>query len=189
MFIELRIPFNHNFTMCLVTWSRLTLTLCDSMDWRLLGSSLHGILQEEYWNEWPFPLLLLFGCLVVSDSLWPHGLQHSRSPCPSPFPRVCSNSCPLSRWCHPTISSSVVPFSFSPQSFQSSVSFPMNGLFASAGQSIGASASVLALNVHNWFPLKDPTNLVCLLINCASKREWSLFLCVWLHWLHYICKI
>ena len=98
---------------------------------------------------------LLFSCSVVSNSLWPHGLQHTRLPCPSSSPRVCSNSCPLSRQCHPTISSSVVPFSFCLQSFPASGSFPMNQLFTSGGQSIGASASasVFPINIQGWFPL------------------------------------
>ena len=97
--------------------------------------------------------LLLFSCSVVPDSLWPHGLQHARLPCPSLFPRVCSNSCPLSWWYHPTISSSVVPFSSCIQSFPASGSFPMNRLFASCGQSIGALASILPMNVQGWFLL------------------------------------
>ena len=74
-----------------------------------------------------------FSCSVVSDSLQPHGLQHARPPCPSPTPRVYPNSCPLSQWCHPTISSSVIPFSFCPQSFSASGSFQMSQLFASDG--------------------------------------------------------
>ena len=82
----------------------------------------------------------------MSNCLWPHGLQHARLPCPSLSPGVCSNSCPLSRWCHPTISSSIVPFSSCPQSFPASGSFPMSWLFASGSQSIGASASVLPMN-------------------------------------------
>ena len=77
----------------------------------------------------------------MSDSLWPHGLNHVRLPCPSPSPGVCSNSCPLSRWCHPTISSSAVPFFFFLQSFPASGSFPMSWFFVSGGQSIRASAS------------------------------------------------
>ena len=77
-----------------------------------------------------------FSCSVVSDSLWPHGLQHARPPCPSPAPGVYSNSCPSSRWCHPTISSSVIPFSCL-QSFPASGSFPMSQFFASCGQSVG----------------------------------------------------
>ena len=93
---------------------------------------------------------------VVSDSLRPHGLQHARLPCPSPTPRVYSNSWPLSRWCHPTISSSVIPFSSCPQSFPAPGSFPMSqGLFASGGQSSGVSASisVLPMNTQDWSPL------------------------------------
>ena len=92
---------------------------------------------------------------VMSNSLWSHGLQHARLPCPSPTPAVYSNSCPLSRWCHRTISSSVVPFSSWLQSFPASGSFPMSWFFSSGGQSIGASASasVLPMNIQNWFPL------------------------------------
>ena len=82
-----------------------------------------------------------FSSSVVSDSLWPHEPQHTRPPCPSPTPRVHPNPCPLSRWCHPIISSSVVPFSSCSQSFPSSGSFQMSQLFASSGQSIGVSAS------------------------------------------------
>ena len=95
-----------------------------------------------------------FSC-PMSDSLRPHGLQYARPPCPWPTTGPCSNSCPLSRWCHPTISSSVVPFSSSLQSFPASGSFQMSELFASGGQSIGlsASASVLPMNIQDWFPL------------------------------------
>ena len=101
------------------------------------------------------PQLLLFSCSVGSDSLWPHGLQNARLPCPSLSPGVCSDSRPLSRWCHPTISSSVVPFSFCPQPFPASGSFPVSQLFTSGTQSIGASASasVLSVNIQSWFPL------------------------------------
>ena len=96
-----------------------------------------------------------FSCSVVSDSLWPHGLQHARLPCPSPTPGACSNSCLLSRWCHPTISSSVIPVSSCLQSFAASGSSPMSQFFVSAGQSIrvSASVSVLPMNIQNWFPL------------------------------------
>ena len=99
--------------------------------------------------------LLLFSCSVVSDSLRPHEQQHARLPCPSLSPGVCSNSCPLSWWCHPTISSSVMPFSSCPQCFPASGSFLMGQLFTSGGQSIGASASALVLpvNTQGWFPL------------------------------------
>ena len=93
----------------------------------------------------------------MPDSLLFHGLQHASLLCPSLSPRVCWNSCPLSRWCHSTISSSVTPFSFCPQSFPASGSFSMIWLFTSGGQSIGASTSALALpmNIQGWFPLGD----------------------------------
>ena len=94
-----------------------------------------------------------FSCSVMSDSLWPHGLQHARLPCPSPTPRACSNSRPSSWWCHPTISSSVVPFSSHLHSFPASGSFPVSQFLASGGQSIGASASVLPMNIQDWCPL------------------------------------
>ena len=96
-----------------------------------------------------------FSHSVVSNSLRPHGLQHARPPYPSPTPRVYSNPCLLSWWCHPTISSSVVPFSSHLQSFPSSGSFPMSQFFTSGGQSIGVSAStsVLPMNIQDWFPL------------------------------------
>ena len=96
-----------------------------------------------------------FSRSVVSDSLWPHESHHSRPPCPSPTPRVHPNSCPLSRWCHPTISSSVVPFSSCPQSFPVSGSFAINWLFISVGQSTGvlASASFLPKKAQGWSPL------------------------------------
>ena len=96
-----------------------------------------------------------FGLSVMSDSLRPHEPQHTRPPCPSPTPRVHPNPCPSSRWYHPTISSSVVPFSSGPQSFPASGSFQMSQLFASGGQSIGvlASTSVLPMNIQDWFPL------------------------------------
>ena len=96
-----------------------------------------------------------FSRSVVSDSLWPHGLQHTRHPCPSPAYGACSNSCPSSWWCHPTILSSVIPFSSCLQSFQALGSFLMSLLFISGGQSIGVSAStsVLQVNIQDWFPL------------------------------------
>ena len=102
-----------------------------------------------------FEPLVQFSRSVVSDSLWPHESQHARPPCPSPTPGVYSNSCPSSWWCHPTISSSVVPFSFHFQSFPVSGSFPTSRLFQSGGQSIGVSAStsVLPVNIQDWFPI------------------------------------
>ena len=98
--------------------------------------------------------LVLFSRSVMSDSLWPHGVQHARLPCPSLTPRAYSNACPLSRWCHPTISSFVIPFSCV-QSFPASGSFQMSQFFPSGGQSIGvsASASVLPMNIQASFPL------------------------------------
>ena len=96
-----------------------------------------------------------FSRSVMSDSLWPHELQHARLPCPSPTPGARSNSCPSSRWCHPTISSSVVCFSSCLQSFPALGSSPMSQFFTSGGQSVGVSAStsVLPMNIQDWFPL------------------------------------
>ena len=113
-----------------------------------------------------------FSCSVVSDSLRPHGLWHIRPPYPSPAPRTCSNSLPLSWWCHPTISSSVVPFSSCIQSFPTSGSFSMSQLFASGSQSIGISTatSVLPMNIQDWFPL-GLTGWISL----QSKGLWRVF--------------
>ena len=96
-----------------------------------------------------------FSYSVMSNALWPHGLQHGKLPCPSPTPGVYSDSCPLSQWCHPIISSSVISFSSHLQSFPTSASFPMSRLFISGGQNIGVSASawVLLINIQDWFPL------------------------------------
>ena len=110
-------------------------------------SLLVQTLTVSVWN------LLSFTHSVASNSLWPHGLQHIRLPCPSPSPRAYSNSCPLSQRCHPIISSSVIPFSSYLQSFPEPGSFLMNWLFASGGQSIGASASVLLMNIQDLFSL------------------------------------
>ena len=110
---------------------------------------------SEYIPKGLKTLLLVFSHSVMSHSLWPHGLQHSRFPCPSPSPGACSNSCLLSRWCHPNIMPSVIPFSFCLQYFPASGSFPMSQFFASGCQSIGvsASASVLPKNIQDWFHL------------------------------------
>ena len=107
-----------------------------------------------------------FSRSVMSDSLWPHGLQHARVSCPSPTPGAYSNSCPSSQWWHPTISSSVVPFSCL-QSFSEWGSFPISQFFASGGQSIGASASVFPVNIQDWFPL-GLTGLISLQSNGLS---------------------
>ena len=119
---------------CVLTWSYLVLCISAA--------------PPPHWNT-PFTQ---FSPSVVSNSLWPHGLQHTRPPCPSPTPRACSNSCPLSQWCHPTISSSTIPFFSCLQSFPASGSFPMSQFFTSDGQSIGASASASVLPM-NRFPL------------------------------------
>ena len=113
-----------------------------------------GSLQETlYFLD--FFISVQFSFSVMSESLQPHGLQHARLACPSPIPGVYSNLCPLSRWCHPTISSSVVSFSFWLQSCPASGSFPVGQFFTSGGQSTGASAlaSVIPMSIQDWFPL------------------------------------
>ena len=117
-----------------------------------------------------------FSSVQLLSHIWlfaPHGLQHARLPCPSPDPKVCSNSYPSSQWCHPTISSSVVPFSSCLQSFSASGSFPLSQFFTSGDQSIGASAlaSVLPMNIQDWFPL-GLTGLISL--QSRDSQEFSL---------------
>ena len=121
--------------------------------------------QNPHWtNQFLLVLILIlalvlifnqFSCSVVSDSLWPHESQHASPPCPLPTPGVQPNPCPLSRWCHPTISCCIVPFSSCPQSLPAAGSFQMSQLFSWGGQSIGvsASASVLPMNIQDWSPL------------------------------------
>ena len=106
-------------------------------------------------RSWFLYRAVQFSCSVVSDSLWCQGMQHAKLPCPSPIPGTYSNSCPSGRWCYPTISSSVVPFSSHFQLFPASGSFQMSPFFPSGGQSIGvsASASVIPVNIQDWFPL------------------------------------
>ena len=120
------------------------------------------IWQRGNWGSGGFEKEVLLGVTsvqfsrsVMSNYLWPHGLQHTRLPCPSPTPGAYSNSSPLSWWCHPTISSSVIPISTCLQSFPASGSFPMSQFFVSGGQSNGAlaSASVLPMNNQDWFLL------------------------------------
>ena len=120
----------------------------------LLFFKLHGG-QHNYFIILLQTLSVQFSRSVVSNTLLPHGLQHAMLPCPSPTPRACSNSCPSNRWCHPTISSSVILFSSCPQSFPASGSFPVSQFFASGSQSTGASAStsVLPMNTQDWSPL------------------------------------
>ena len=116
-----------------------------------------------------------FSCSVTSDSLQSYGLQHVRLPCPSLSPGVFSNSCPLNQWCHPTISSSITPFSSCLQSFLPLGSFPMSWLFTSGVQSIGASASVLPVNIQGWFPL-GLTGLISLLSTVFSVWKYQFLL-------------
>ena len=117
--------------------------------------------------------LVQFSHSVVSESLWPHGLQQVRPRCPSTTYRACSNSCPLIQWCHPTISSSVIPFSACFQSFPASESFPLSQFFTSGGQSIGvwSSASVLPMNIQGWFPLG--LNVLISLLSKGLSRVFS----------------
>ena len=119
------------------------------MDWLICDLSFHFYIFTTLCVEIQFSSVAP-SCPTLCD---PHGLQHTRPPCPSPTPGVHPSTCWLSRWCHPAISSSVVPFSSCPQSFPISESFQMSQLFASRGQSIGASASVLSRNIQDWFPL------------------------------------
>ena len=113
--------------------------------------------------RWLRDSLLLFSRYILSNSLWPHRLQYARLPCPSRSPRVCSNSCPLSQWCSPTFSSSVVPFSSCPLYFPAPGSFPMSLLFTSGGESIGTSAWVLLMN----------SGLISFRIDCFDLLAWS----------------
>ena len=117
--------------------------------------NLHTIKAGEGVERRELFYTVQFSCSVVSDSLRPHELQHARPPCPSPTPGIHPNPCPSSWWCHPTISSSIVPFSSCPQSFPASGSSQMSQLFTSGGESIGvsASASLLPMNTQDWSPL------------------------------------
>ena len=110
--------------------------------------------QENSVCKWLLYVQSVQSLSHLSDSLRPHGLWHARPPCPSPIPKACSNSCASSQWCHPTISSSVIPFSFCLQSFPASGSFQISQFFTPGGQSTGASASasVLPMNIQDWFP-------------------------------------
>ena len=131
-----------------------TWVLEDAAGLEMLSSEVVAMRVINYNVHWYLFSSVQFSCSVVSDSLWPHELQHTRPPCPSPTQGVHSNSCALSQWCHPAISSSVIPFSSCPQSLPASGSFPMSQLFAWGGQSIGVStsASVLPMNTQDWSP-------------------------------------
>ena len=121
--------------------------------WVLLWNLLY--IYEYTYESIHYISSVQFSCSVMFDSLWPHGLEHTRPPCPLPTPRVYWNSCPFTQWCHLTISSSVFPFSSHLQSFPESGSFQISQLSPSGGQSIGVSAStlVLPMNTQDWFPL------------------------------------
>ena len=127
-------------------------------------------LREKLWMVTWSSLLLSHS--VVSEALGTHRLQHARPPCPSPTHEVHPNSCPLSRWCHPTISFSVIPFSFCLQSYSALLSFPMSQFFVSGGQSIGASASpsVLPMNIPGWFLLGSNSFSSLLFMD---KEKWN----------------
>ena len=145
------------------SWSRELIRELGKMDrkalipgfrwWNIIKVESHVFPTDQFYHD--TTISLLFSRSAVSDSLWPPGLRRTRLPCPSLSPGVCSDSCPLGQWCHPTISSSVLPFSFCPPPFPASESFPMSWRFASGCQSIGtsASASVLPMNIQSWFPL------------------------------------
>ena len=127
-------------------------------------STCYGAPKPKLCNYWAHALepTVQFSHSVVSDSFQPHRLQHTRLPSPTPTLGACSNSCPSSRWCHPAISSSVVPFSSCLQSFPASRSFPMSQFFTWGDQSIGVSSSVLPMNIQDWFP-SGLTGLITLL--------------------------
>ena len=129
---------------------------------------------------WNIFLSVQFSCSVVSDSLRPHELQHARPPCPSPTPRVHPNPCPLSRWCHPAISSSIVPFSSCPQSLPASESFPMSQLFAWGGQSTGVSA------LASFLPKKSQGHSCCSEINFFLILVYPIQLSFWFTLIWYI---
>ena len=157
-FVEMRkrLPYFQVEEVLSVSWQSLT----KSTGWENLGS----IYLAQPYTEAPFNMtlsLVQFSHSVVSDSLWPHELQHTRPPCPSPTPRVHPNPRPLCQWCHPTISSSVVPFSSCPQSFPASGTFQMSQLFTSDGQSIGVSASASV----------PPVTLLLLLLSHFSRVQ------------------
>ena len=124
-----------------------------------------------HWATWETRNVMFqfqFSCSALSDSLWPHGLQHTRPRCPSPTPGTYSTSCPESKWCHPTISLSVVPFSSYLHSFPVSGSLQIRQFFTSGGQSTGVSASVLPMNIQDWFPL-GLTSLISLQFKGLSR--------------------
>ena len=180
------------------TWSSIPV-------WKIPWTEEPGGLQsrgqkELDTTEWPRIQFssVQFSRSVMSDSLWLHELQHARHPCPSPTPGVYSNSCPSSQWCHPAISSSVIPFSSCPQSLPASGSFPMSQLFTWGGQSFGVSAlaSVLPMNTQDWSPSGwcicqyQPPNSSHLFLPPRCPYIHSLHLCLYLCFANrFICTI
>ena len=149
--------FQKNVYFCFIDYDQTSDCVDHNKLWKILKETgildhLTQLLRNLYAGQ---EATVQFSRSVVSDSLQPHGLQHTKPPCPSPTPRACSISCSLRRWCNSTISSSVIPFSSCLQAFPASGSFPMSQFFARGGQSIGvsASASVFPTNIQDWFPL------------------------------------
>ena len=155
-----------SFKICVQPWTSLILPHIETCTW----TQVLLLYLSWFFNSLSFKLF----SSVLSDSLWSHGLQYARLPCLSPTPRSCSNLCPSSWWCRPTISSSAVRFSSCLQTFPSSESFLRSQFFASGGQSIGvsSSASVLPMNIQDWFPL-GLTGLISLQSLGLSKRVYS----------------
>ena len=139
--------------MIIPQWIRILHVIFESMHGWKFNTMRNNPMKSPSWITLSS---VQFSHSVVSHSLWPNEQQHARPPCPSPTPRVHPNPGPLSQWCHPTISSSVIPFTTGPQSFPASGSFPMSQLFTLGGQSTGASASasVLPTNIQDWSPLE-----------------------------------
>ena len=152
-----------------------------NLDWWFISYMILYMFRNLYVTRFEEGLLL-FSHLVVSDSLRPPGLQHIRLPCPLPSPGACSNSCISSWWCHPTISSSVIPISSYLQFFLASRSFPMSQFFASGGQTIGVStsSSVLPMNIQGWFSL-GLTDLISLQSKGLSRVFFSVTVRCWTH--------
>ena len=163
-FVDKVMSLLFNMLSRLVCLFRSLKTFCKESDSKYFRLCMLYMVSAEY----IFVCVFQFSSVAQSClTLWPHGLQHAKVSCPSPAPRAYSNSCPLSRWCHPTISSSFVPFSCL-QFFAASGSFPMNQLFTSNGQSIGALASVFLMSFQSWFPL-GLTGLISLLSKGPSR--------------------
>ena len=152
LYNKIMIYINHHLIIDFFQWKAASLfaLFIITITWQPILLCFLGHITDNFFRVDQYQ----FSHSVTSDSLRPHEPQHARPPCPSPTPGVHPNPCPLSQWCHPTISFSVIPFSSCPQSFPASGSFPVSQLFASGGQSTGvsASASVLPMNTQDWSP-------------------------------------